>query len=164
MNKKGFTLMELLVVIVIVAVVSVGATISFSTIDDNTAVKEKENKFKEIQKSASLYVDLSDQATLNQFITDKKLPIAFSILAAENYIDKTVEDPVTGNILFSTEEATTNNDVYYVMLYIEEKNEIADKVSSCIVKHRVNENDPYYICYANSEGKLTNDCGECLKN
>ena len=37
MNKKGFTLMELLAVILILAVVSVSSTIAFGNIDDTTA-------------------------------------------------------------------------------------------------------------------------------
>ena len=49
MNKKGFTLMELLAVILILAVVSVSSTIAFGNIDDTTAKTELKNKYIDIQ-------------------------------------------------------------------------------------------------------------------
>ena len=58
--KKGFTLMELLVVIVIVAVISVSSVLAFGNIDDSTAVKDRMNIYKDIQRSAILYVDLNN--------------------------------------------------------------------------------------------------------
>ena len=100
MNKKGFTLMELLVVIVIVAVVSVGATISFGTVDDNTAIKERINQFKEIQRSANLYLDLNDQATINQFISDgsiARLDPVCDIMFDDQVIEKLEELVGSGN-------------------------------------------------------------------
>ena len=169
MNKKGFTLMELLVVIVIVAVVSVGATISFGTVDDNTAIKERINQFKEIQRSANLYLDLNDQATINQFISDGSIPISFTVLASENYISKTIEDPVTGDILVDMDQVVDNEndkDSFYVLLYINKENGISKKVSSCIVKknkNRQNPSDKYYICVAGEDG-IINECGNCPLN
>ena len=41
--KNGFTLMELLVVIVIVSVISVSSVLAFGNIDDSTAIKDRIN-------------------------------------------------------------------------------------------------------------------------
>ena len=165
MNKKGFTLMELLVVIVIVAVVSVGSTISFGTIDDTSAVKERINLFKDIQRSASLYMDLDEQTTINQFIEDGKIPIPFSILAAENYIDKRIEDPVTGDVIADYSKNNGETEPYYVMLYIRRDSEnIAQNVSSCIIKRVSGENPVIrYECVAGQDG-VKGNCGDCPLN
>ncbi len=165
MNKKGFTLMELLVVIVIVAVVSVGSTISFGTIDDTSSVKERINLFKDIQRSASLYLDLDEQSTINQFIEDGKLTVPFSILATENYIDKKIEDPVTGDIIADYSRNNVEIEPYYVMLYIRrDSDNIAQSVSSCIIK-KVSGDNPIgrYECVAGQDG-VKGSCGDCPIN
>ena len=59
-NKKGFTLMELLAVIVIVTVVSVSATISFSSIDDSTKERELEKANAELLEIKSKYTQLNN--------------------------------------------------------------------------------------------------------
>lgn len=161
MNKKGFTLMELLVVIVIIAVVSVGAIVSFNTIDDTTAEKEKENQFIEFQRSANLYIDLHN-STLRQFVTDRYALIGFYTLQEEGYIPRFVEDPVTGD------EVDVSN--YAAVLYINNHTngtERIDDVSGCIVdisKDIDNDvvlascgayanRDQYFKCIANEYGK-----------
>ena len=164
MNKKGFTLMELLVVIVIVAVVSVGAIISFGTIDDSTAVRERENQYIELQRSGNLYIDLHN-STLKQFVTDRYALIGFYTLQEEGYIARYLEDPVTGN------EIDSSN--YAVVLYIDSHTngtEKIDDVSSCIVdighdmeseKEKVfvkscgptAKKEDYFRCVANQYGK-----------
>ena len=45
MKKDGFTLLELMIVVLIVAVIGVAATISFSTIDSDTSQLELKNKY-----------------------------------------------------------------------------------------------------------------------
>ena len=55
MNKKGFTLMELLFVIVIVSLISISSVIVFGNIDDETSIKDRISIYKDIQKSALLY-------------------------------------------------------------------------------------------------------------
>ena len=78
-NRKGFTLMELLVVIVIVAVVGVGASISFNNINDSTAQVELENKYMEIQRAATLYLDLHN-SSLDTFIENKEMYMKLYVL------------------------------------------------------------------------------------
>ena len=45
MKKNGFTLLELLAVVVIVAVVGVSASLAFNNIEDETADEELTNKY-----------------------------------------------------------------------------------------------------------------------
>ena len=167
MNKKGFTLMELLLVVLIVSIVSVGAVISFTSIDDSTALKERENQNKEIQRSASLYLDLHD-STLKQFINDKYTLIKLYTLQAEGFIDRKLEDPV------NKKRINANNSViiYVKKYYNEAEARWVDLVDTCIANTDFVDppaNTPcgsttdYYRCVANSHGETSNcDC-DCLK-
>ena len=154
MNKKGFTLMELLIVIVIVAVVSVGATVSFSNIDDETAEKELANIYKDIQRAASLYLDLHDSA-LDQFISDGRVTVKISSLQDENYVEKELVDPITG------EDIDTSASV---VLYVKKEGTESKYVGSCIVKFTASG----ATCIADSEGhtNCTYDDSkpECVSN
>ena len=141
-NKKGFTLMELLVVILIVAVVSVSATVSFSNIDDSTKQKELENKYAEIQRAAGLYLDLHN-SYLNTFISEKQMYVKLYVLAEENYVSSDLENPVTGDSI---------NPDYYVKLYVPSDN---SKVESCILSIDSSGNEK---CIADRKGKPCNCC------
>ncbi len=126
MNKKGFTLMELLVVISIIAVVGVASIISFGSIKDDTADEELKNKYIEIQRGASLYLDLhtTDQ---NWFIENKKIDIKLSDLKSENYITSDLSNPVTGGKI---------SEDYYVRLCIKKDDLDDDVVESCIINRK----------------------------
>ena len=138
MNKKGFTLMELLVVIVIVAVVSVASTVSFSNIDDETASKELANTYKDIQRAASLYLDLHD-AALEQFINESRVTIKISTLQEENYVSKDITNPITGEQIDNSSS---------VVIYIAKDGSTKKYVNTCIV----NFSQSSTTCIANSEG------------
>ena len=121
--KKGFTLMELLVVITIVGVVGVASVASFTNIKDDTAVKDLKNKYIDIQRGANLYLDLhsSDQ---EWFLQNKKIDIKLSDLRNENYISKDWSNPVNGG------EISEN---YYVRICITKDDLNDDVVDSCII-------------------------------
>lgn len=142
-DKNGFTLMELLVVILIISVVSVSATISFSSIDDATKQKELENKYSEIQRSAGLYLDLHN-SYLNTFITNKEMYIKLNVLKEENYITTDLENPVTGDNISLD---------YYVKLFVPED---GSKVDSCIVQVL---SETQEVCIADIRGKKCSVCG-----
>ena len=138
MNKKGFTLMELLIVIVIIAVVSVAASVSFSNIDDETAGKELANTYKDIQRAASLYLDLHDSA-LEQFINESRVTIKISTLQEENYVSKDLVNPITGEDIDSSAS---------VVIYIEKDGNTKKYVNTCIVSFTKDSTQ----CIANSQG------------
>ena len=85
MNKRGFTLLELLAVVVIVAIVGVSATISFGNIEQDTSVEDLKNKYIEIQRSANLYMDLHN-SDIEWFLANKVIYYKIATLKGENYI------------------------------------------------------------------------------
>ena len=89
--KKGFTLMELLFVIVIVSVISISSVVVFGNIDDSTAAKDRINTYVDIQRGAVLYIDLNDY-WLAQFKENKEIKIELSELKISNYIDIDIQD------------------------------------------------------------------------
>ncbi len=141
-NRKGFTLMELLVVIVIVSVVGVSASISFNNINDSTAEIELENKYMEIQRAATLYLDLHN-SSLETFIENREMYMKLYVLKEQNYITNDLENPVTGDNISVD---------YYVKTYIPSDN---SKVDTCILEIK---SDGTEKCIANSNGKK---CGCC---
>ncbi len=94
MNKNGFTLMELLFVIVIIAVISISSVVVFGNIDDETSSKDRENIYKDVQKSALLYIDLND-SWLYQFKANGEIKIELSELKNSNYVSFDIKDPIT---------------------------------------------------------------------
>ena len=123
-NKSGFTLMELLVVVAIIAVVGVSAIISFASIKDDTAEEDLKNKYKDIIRAAHLYVDLNtvDRETL---IANRRLFIKLGFLRSQNYISSDLSNPVTG------EDISLN---YEVLICISKDSRNEDIIDSCIVE------------------------------
>ena len=136
--KKGFTLIELLVVIVIIGVISASAVVSFSNIDNETSKKDLASKYREIQRSASVYIDLNDE-WLDQFMSRKEIYIKLNELKNSNYIKQDLINPVTNEEISSS---------YSVKLFIDTKDDM-EFVNSCIVNVI---NDSNITCIANSNG------------
>ena len=127
--KNGFTLMELLVVIVIVSVISVSSVLAFGNIDDSTAIKDRKNIYMDLQRKALLYADL-DNSQLRTFRTDRIMDVMIKDLARDEYINEDIEDPVTGEMI---------SQFYIIRLYIADDGTETKKgneyVDSCIVDH-----------------------------
>ena len=150
--KKGFTLLELLVVIMIVAVVSISATISFSSVDDDTSKKELTNKYIEIQRATHLYLDLHN-SDLEWFIENKTIDVKLSELKNENYITIDLSNPVTKEDI---------SESYFVRLCINKDpvdgHEFVD--SSIIDKKLKDDGTGFtYECISNQYGSFGTDCG-----
>ena len=147
--KKGFTLIELMLVIIIVGVISAGAIISFTNIDKETSQIELEDKYKEIQRSATLYIDLND-SWLDQFVNRREMYVKLNELKTTNYINQNLTNPVTGN------EIDIN---YLVKVFIDKDTTTSQEfVNTCIVDLISEDN---YECIANSEGKPCVSYDEC---
>ena len=145
--KKGFTLIELMFVIVIIGVVSAAAIISFSNIDNDTSKTELQNKYKDIQRSASIYLDLNT-SWLDQFADRGQMFIKLNELKNSNYINQNLDNPLTGEEI---------NPDYYVKIFIKEETDSVtleehSYVDTCIVDIK-NEGESESInCIANSAG------------
>jgi len=144
MNKSGFTLLELLAVIVIVAVVGVSSTLAFGNIEDGTSEEELKNIYIDIQRAANLYMDLHN-SDIEWFIENKVIYYKIEDLRSENYIDQDLENPVT------KEPISGEN---YVKIYI---NEAEDEVKSCIIDRNKEPGTDGY-CIANDMGEANNCC------
>ena len=128
MNKKGFTLLELLVVVAIVAIVSVGATVSFGNIEHQTAEEELRNKYLQIQRAGHLYLDLHNDY-LESFVRDRTMYLKLGDLYNENYIDEDIENPVTGEDI--------NLDYYVKMCISGQASDANQTVKTCVVNRKL---------------------------
>lgn len=146
--KKGFTLLELLAVLAILAFLGVSSVILFSKNNEDINLEDLKNKYKEIQNAAILYIDLND-SWLSTFTENGEAFIKLGILQNENYISKTMKNPVNGETFPSN---------YLVKVYIKNNgNSDLSKqyVDTCIISYQSDNN---IKCIANREG---NACGCC---
>lgn len=149
--KNGFTLLELLFVIVIVAVISISSVIVFANIDDDTSIKDRANTYMDIQRGAILYIDLNDY-WLAQFKENGNIKIELSELKNSNYVDINVEDPVTNK------EIPSN---YMVQIYTAKDDYDNEYIDTCILDKK--ELLTYY-CNENLTHCTESECEACLNS
>lgn len=101
MNKNGFTLVELLSVIIILAIILVIAIPKLTS----SLSESKENLYnstiKEIERTASQYV-----SSHPELITDESFTISIDTLCEDKYLDCPITDPrdksiISGNVVVS---------------------------------------------------------------
>ena len=75
MNKNGFTLMELLVVISILVVVSVSSTLVFNSASTSSEEEDLKRTYQSIQRTAEVYLNVAEAAyrTGNAVLANKLL-------------------------------------------------------------------------------------------
>lgn len=144
MNKKGFTLMEVLLVVTIAAVVGIGSVVMYETTTNVTKEEELKNTYVDIEQAATLYMDV-DSSALISFRENNYLSVPILTLKSNNYIDSDLKNPVDNSDI---------PDDYLVYIYVEKKQN-KSYLNTCIVK-RVGSGTPK--CIANSEGEA---CGCC---
>lgn len=146
MNKKGFTLVELMAVLIIISVVSVSSIITFGQINKDTSKNELANTYKEIQRSAILYLDLND-VWLNSFVSEKNIDIKLFELKNWNYISEDVKDSVNDKKI---------SDNYIVKIYVagEGKNVYTN---TCIYENKMINGVQRSVCVADQNGKYDFD-------
>lgn len=168
--KKGFSLMELLVVMAIVSVISVSSGIMFGNINDDSAETDRMNIYKDMQRAALLHLDLNN-AALSQFRNAEfngTFTIGLETLMNHNYVDIELIDPVTN-------ERFPN---YFVVVYTEKDHavpESRDFINTCVldnVNYLKNGCDQWEknsdrfeecvnmpgVCIANSRGEAKDCC------
>lgn len=141
--KDGFTLVELLVVIVITLLVSAGSSMIFKESNAQTNEEDLKGKYIEIQRSAIIFADLEEtyRKALNE---NRELNIRLGELQNRNYVSKTLKNTVT-------KEKFPRN--YIVKLYIASTGD-NEYLDSCIISY-TNESE---VCVSNSRG---DSCGCC---
>lgn len=145
--KKGFTLMELLLVIALIAFLSVSSIILFGKNNEDMNATDLKNKYKEIQTAAILYVDLND-SWLSSFTEEGEAFVRIGVLQNENYLSSNLKNPVTGEDIPSNALVK----IYTVNRELGDPSKVF--VNSCII---INETDKTR-CIANKDG---NPCGCC---
>ena len=90
MNKNGFTLMELLVVISILVITSTSATIIFDSTTSSTEKEDTRRLYVNIQKTGEVYLDLND-SWMNLFNEKGEVYLKVSELENANYYNSTYE-------------------------------------------------------------------------
>lgn len=113
LNRKGFTLVELLVVLVILVVIMSIAIPSVTSSIERSKQKQKDSKIELIESAAELYVDRHK----NSFSGDK---ILLNVIICDGLLTKEqAKDPfnesytLSGYVLYSNNEYTWKDDANY---------------------------------------------------
>lgn len=141
--KNGFTLMEVLLVITIASIVGVSSVVMYETTTNVTKEEKLKSTYVDIQKAASLYMDIDSNA-LESFRENKYLNVPLSTLESNNYVEDELKNPVDNSVIPSD---------YVVRMYIASYNS-KNYLDSCIIKR----NGEKPICISNSKG---DPCGCC---
>lgn len=141
--KNGFTLMEVLLVITIASIVGVSSVVMYETTTNVTKEEKLKSTYVDIQKAASLYMDIDSNA-LESFRENKYLNVPLSTLESNNYVEDELKNPVDNSDISSD---------YVVRMYIASYNS-KNYLDSCIIKR----NGAKPICISNSKGE---PCGCC---
>lgn len=108
--KKGFTLIEILVVISIIGVICATSFISFGKVNENNLQTQYNNKVEEFIDAAIVYID-SDE-NLRKIVYNNKgtVNVKLSVLKKE--------DLIKGNIINPLTKREFNYDSYVTIKYI----------------------------------------------
>ncbi len=142
MKRNGFTLLELLAVIALIAILGATTITMFSKNTSFVSNEDLENKYKQIQRAAVVYVDLNE-SWLSSFTSNNEIYVKLGELQNTNYVSIDTKNPKTG-------EPFPNS--YLIKIYIA-KDTSTNKpyVETCILKADQS-------CVANSDGKNTDCC------
>lgn len=102
MDKKGYTLIELIAVVVIIAMVAIIIVINFDRILGKSDDK-KEAAFKaDIEKAACVYVDLKENSIFKSSCYPNTCTVTVANLISSGLVKDDEIDPVTNNVVSKT--------------------------------------------------------------
>ena len=125
--NKGFTLAELMGVIVILAILSILVTTAIDRNITDSRVSTCQTQEKNIIEAAKMYV--TDDASKLPSVTSSSTKITVKDLIDKGYLDEDMENPMTGNLY-----KDSGNDIY-VEISINITNGIANKDYTYTVKY-----------------------------
>ena len=97
LNKKGFTLVELLAVLVILAAIMGIAIPSITSSMERTKEKQNEEKKNMLESFAELYVSDHKNAIYNNLGASTECHISISTLKSEGYLTSDADKDADGN-------------------------------------------------------------------
>jgi len=92
MNNKGFSLIELLLVIAILVTVTVSSTIIFNETTNTFKNQKISNAYLDIQRAAKIYIDLNESFN-NELNTERVAHVQIGELVNKNYLNNSFDDP-----------------------------------------------------------------------
>lgn len=146
MKRNGFTLLELLAVLAMVAIIGVASISMFGRNVQDVSEDDLANKFKQIQQAAIIYVDLNE-SWLSSFTTNNEIYVRLGELQSTNYVAPDLVNPKTGENFPSG---------YLIKIYKAKGDNNEPYVETCILA----KNGANNICIANADG-YAKDC--CIK-
>jgi len=126
-NKSGFTLIEIIVVILLISVVSVSSFVSVRIISNNKEIKKYERFYSQFDDALSLYLALNPEIYENLTNNVEGAIVSLELLKNKGLIADDIKDPTTNDVI-----DYKNN--YYVL---------SDAV---LLKNGENEEDTESLC------------------
>lgn len=97
MNKKGYTLIELIAVLVIVALISTIVILNFDNVFTKSNTKKDESFKNDLEKAACAYIDLDENTSFKNSCYPSTCSVTVSQLVTSGMIADDMIDPVTNN-------------------------------------------------------------------
>ena len=94
-NKKGFTLMELLVCIALLGLIALIASISFISVNNNQKQKDYENIVENIISASKTYVGLNKNNVKDNLKDLNTVDLPLTLLIENGLLDEAIKDPRT---------------------------------------------------------------------
>lgn len=102
MNKKGYTLIELIAVVVIIAMVAIIIVVNFDKILGKSDDKKVSAFESDLEKAACVYVDLKENNVFKSSCYPNTCTVTVASLISSGLVKDDTIDPVTNNTVSKT--------------------------------------------------------------
>ena len=144
MNKKGFTLIEIIICIAIIAVIGTVSIIGFNIAFKNIRINKLKDIEDEIMTAAKIYLETNDTARTQLYTKDNAVVVPLNVLVNEGLLDLSMtdldEDDIDGEyVLTGTTTQTDSNGCVNI---------------TSTASWNMSDENPLYIC-TKSDGSIT---------
>lgn len=169
-SKKGFTLVELLVTIVLLGVVATVIIFNVTNVSKNSKKTEYERFIASIKSSASLYADMNPEAFQDLYINKSFIYITVGDLINSGLVDEKIKNPYTGENAGKDElikvSLDTTSEALTFEYPIDKKNDTKQEVFMSAINDYIVWGEPYNcmqgigsykLALSDEEGNLITD-------